>query len=524
MRVFLLFLFSLLTFIGYGQHIPSNFSLNRFWQLEFERQNSLLENKAHTSIRPWINNSQQLAPSGDSLGTGEKSWLYRKVYREHLVDYRKEDWSIQLDPLMDLQLGGSQGGSLAVNTRGVQLQGNIGTRFAFYSSFFETQATHPDHVTNKIRSTRVAPAQGNVRDFGSRGFDYAQSVAYVSFSPNKHFNFQFGHDRHFIGDGYRSLLLSDASFPHPYFRILTDVGPFQYMYLVSQYTDLVAPRLSNQLGNRQKYSAMGYLDWRIGKRFTLGFFQAVVWQADDSTGRRGLDVNYLNPIIFLRPVEFSLGSEGNMLLGLNAKLKLSDHHLLYGQLILDEFDFSELVAQNGYWANKYGFQLGYKGFDMFGIPHLALQSEVNTVRPYTYSHWTSLTNYGQYNEPLAHPFGANFIEWVNFINYRKDRYYGQLQLMAATIGYNEAGSSAGQDIFSSYYTRSRDYGNTIGQGNTTNIFLAGLKGGYILNTQTNLRLELSLHHRQSRQASGTQNDQWIMLGLVSSIRNLYYDF
>lgn len=516
---FLLFLSQTLS----AQQPPLNLQQNRLWYLEREAAFSSLDNRTHTAIRPWLA-SEAKPLLADSLGENRSNFFYRKTYREHLVDYKGEDWSIQLDPLVDLQLGRTDGANLWINTRAVQVQGNIGSKFAFYSSFFETQGKYPDYINRFVQQRTVLPAQGFSRDKGNNIWDNSQSVAYISYAPNKYFNFQLGHDRHFIGDGYRSLLLSDANFPHPYFRVLTTVGPFQYMYLISQYSDLMAPRLSNALGNRQKYSAIGYLDWQISKRFTLGFFQAVVWQADDSTGRRGLDFNYLNPFIFLRPVEFSLGSEGNMLLGLNAKLKLADHHQLYGQFILDEFDLPKILAQKGYWANKYGFQLGYKGFQLFGIPNLSAQTEVNIVRPFTYSHWTSLTNYGQYNEPLAHPFGANFKEWTSFVNYRYKRYYGQLQCMFAQIGYDEGGINYGQDIFTSYYVRAAEEGHSIGQGLTTQLFIGGLKGGYILNSQTNLRLELSLQRRTTDNSQGSQQNNWIMLGLVSGMRNLYYDF
>ncbi len=506
-----------------AQQPPLNLQQNRLWYLERESGFSRLDNRTHTAIRPWLATDSKPILA-DSLGDERKNFFYSKTYREHLVNYQSDDWSIQLDPIVDLQYGGASSGNLWTNTRAVQLQGNIGTKFAFYSSFFETQGRYPLHVNQFVQQRTVLPAQGFSRTNEKGIHDNSQSVAYISYSPNKYFNFQLGHDRHFIGDGYRSLLLSDANFPHPYFRILTSIGPFQYMYLISQYSDLMAPRLSNALGNRQKYSAIGYLDWQISKRFTLGFFQAVVWQADDSTGRRGLDFNYLNPFIFLRPVEFSLGSEGNMLLGLNAKLKLTDYHQLYGQFILDEFDFPKILAQNGYWANKYGFQLGYKGFELFGIPNLSAQTEVNIVRPFTYSHWTSLTNYGQYNEPLAHPFGANFKEWTSFVNYRHKRYYGQLQFMLAQIGLDQDRLSYGQDIFTSYFARAAEEGNTIGQGLTTNILFGGLKAGYILNTQTNLRLELTLQQRTASNSLGNQQDNWITVGLVSGIRNLYYDF
>jgi len=519
----ILFILLLLSTGLKAQTAPLNLPQNRLWYLEREAALSQLSNRTPTAIRPWLVGEKH-ALSTDSLGEKRNNFVNRKIYSEHMVDYKGEGWSIQLDPIVDLQVGQSNRGSLWTNTRAVQLQGNIGSKFAFYSSFFETQGRYPLHVDQFVQQRTVLPAQGFSRDKGNGVWDNSQSVAYVSYSPNKHFNFQLGHDRHFIGDGYRSLLLSDANFPHPYFRILTTVGPFQYMYLISQYSDLIAPRLSNALGNRQKYSAIGYLDWQITKRFTLGLFQAVVWQADDSTGRRGLDFNYLNPIVFLRPVEFSLGSEGNMLLGLNAKFKVANNHQLYAQFILDEFTASELIAQKGYWANKYGFQFGYKGFELFGVSNLSAQTEWNVVRPFTYSHWTSLTNFGQHNEALAHPFGANFQEWTSFVNYRHKRYYTQLQLMLARVGYDVNGINYGQNIFTSYFARNTDYGHTIGQGLQTNILFGGIKGGYILNSQTNLRLELSVQHRSASNSLDQQQNSWIMLGLVSGIRNLYYDF
>lgn len=520
-KLLLLFLFAIASIAAFSQHPSLNVPMNRIWNLELEKRHAQINDKTHNSIHPMLQG--QLADLKDSLASEGKSWWYRKVYQEHLVDIRKDDWMIQLDPLGELELGTTGQKSLNRNTRAVQLQGGIGTKFSFYSSFFLTESAYPNYLMDFGRTTGVMPGQGDARPFTNSGFNHFNSLAYISYTPNQHFNFQFGNGRNFIGNGYRSLLLSDGYYPHPYFRILTNIGPIQYVYLLSQYTDLVAPKLSQQLGFRQKYSAIGFLDWRIGKHINLGFFQAVIWQADDSTGRRGIDPNYLNPVAFLRPIERNLGSEGNMILGFNAKFKFTDSHQTYFQFVLDEFDFRQLTAQNGYWANKYGFQLGYKGFNLFGIPNLSINTEYNVVRPFTYSHWTSLTNYGHFNEPLAHPFGANFREWQNFLNYRFKRYYGQLQYMNALVGLDEAGLSWGQNIFTSYYARVRETGNEIGQGLTTRIHFTQLKIGYIINTSTNLRFELSFGSRISSNLVGRNNENWVNIGLSTSVRNLYFD-
>jgi hypothetical protein len=136
----------------------------------------------------------------------------------------------------------------------------------------------------------------------------------------------------------------------------------------------------------------------------FGFFDAVIWKTD-SLGSRGFEFSYLNPIIFLRPVEASLDSPDNMMLGANVKYKVFSRTSLYGQLLLDEFKLNEIKAGNGWWGNKHAFQLGLKSYSV-GIKNLNLQAELNYVRPYTYQHRSTLQNYAHYNQALAHPYGS----------------------------------------------------------------------------------------------------------------------
>ena len=74
-----------------------------------------------------------------------------------------------------------------------------------------------------------------------------------------------------------------------------------------------------------------------------------------------------NPNIFFRPIEYNIGSSDNSFFGVNLKATIFKKHILYSQLILDEFLLEEIRNNNGWWANKYGFQFGYKSFDLFEI-------------------------------------------------------------------------------------------------------------------------------------------------------------
>ena len=76
----------------------------------------------------------------------------------------------------------------------------------------------------------------------------------------------------------------------------------------------------------------------------------------------------------------------------------------------------------GQWVNKFGWQLGLKYYNSFGISGLFTRLEYNAARPYTYSHRNVLTNYGHYAQPLAHPWGANFHEGLAQAVYQHGRW------------------------------------------------------------------------------------------------------
>ena len=60
--------------------------------------------------------------------------------------------------------------------------------------------------------------RGKAKSFKEGGFDYPVAEAYLSYTPNEFFNFQFGNGKNFIGDGYRSFFLSDVASPYPFLK------------------------------------------------------------------------------------------------------------------------------------------------------------------------------------------------------------------------------------------------------------------------------------------------------------------
>src|SRR6185436_10861610 len=261
---------------------------------------------------------------------------------------------------------------------------------------------------------------------------------------------------------------------------------------------------------------------------SVGILEAIIWKSDSIRGE-GFDINYINPFIFFRPVEFSLGSADNAMIGLNAKYKISSSIIFYLQFMLDEFKISEVRSGNGWWANKQAFQAGLKSFNVLRIKNLHLLTEFNFVRPYTYQHRSSLTAYGHYNESITHPLGANFYESVSKLNYKYKNYFIAAEVMYAVVGYDMKDSlgqmiNYGQNIFESYNTHPNEYGNRVGQGLKTKQLYTDLKIGYLVNPKTNLIIELGATNRTAKSLYGTHQTTFAYFGIRTNLTNRYYDF
>ena len=113
--------------------------------------------------------------------------------------------------------------------------------------------------------------------------------------------------------------------------------------------------------------------------------------------------------------------------------------------------------------------------------------EYNRVRPYTYGHRDSLSNfpnistasYSHHSQPLAHPLGSNFKEVVLNLRYRLgQKTFFNARIISAKYGQNPTDQNLGSDILLVTGTRVRDNENFIGQGIETNLLSFGLDVSY----------------------------------------------
>lgn len=500
----------------------------------------------HSSFKPIIKSNLTFSVDsviGSYYKTNYKQLYLRKFLSEHLVVLEGNDYRAILSPVINFSKGKDllNDKNTFVNSRGYFIEGNLGKRISFSTEFIENQAIFPSYLDAYIRSNKVIPGQGYARDFKNTGFDYAMSSGYVTYQPDNIFTLQFGHGKNFIGDGYRSLLLSDNSFNYPYLKIQSSFWKVQYTNLYAELMDINYFKTHgipnwDQAGYPKKYLSSHYLSINVTKSFNLSLFESVVWRMNHSPGSRGFDINYLNPIVLLRPIEFSINSPDNILVGLNTKYIFNASYL-YGQFILDEFSIKELRKNDGWWANKLGYQLGYRIFDPFNIKRLSLQVEYNYVRPYTYAHHNPQQNYAHYNQSLAHPLGANFSEFLFIANYKWKRFELDAKIMLAKYGADFEGDSVsyGSNLYFSTGNyaqqegleamgsgRPDNYGIEMYQGDLTIVDYTSVNLSYIINPYTNLKINLGFSFRTLNNDDETKN-QFINFGLISDLFNHYYD-
>jgi len=489
----------------------------------------------YTTFKPLVESAVNIPEKKGKNG----SLIYRKVKTESLfiVNDTADKFHLTIDPLFNLEIGMDNEDSLAPslykNTRGVLVRGDIGKNFSFESSFYENQANFPNYIKDFNDTYAVIPGQGRWKKFKTTGYDFAMSSGYISYSPtikNEKWslNVQLGHGKHFVGDGYRSLLLSDNSFNYPYFRATTRYKKIQYTNLYTVFMNLTdggvtTPPNTERLFQK-KCGSFQYLSWNAHKHLQLGLFQGMVWEASDGINQQHLDFFYFNPVIASNAFVYGMHNIKNVSLGTTAKIVLIPSLYLYGQFLLDD------IAKNnfkGSISNKQGVQLGLKYFDVFKIKNLHLQLEYNKVRPYTYAHKRVEQSYTHYNQALAHPLGANFKETVAIINYRAKDFLFQLKMNYAQVGRDSLSSRYGNNIFisdnNSFYGPTSTI-NEQNQGLKSTITNFDIQIGYLINPATNMNIVLGVMNRAESFNNITSTTDFIYIGLRTSLNNIYYDF
>ncbi len=438
--------------------------------------------------RLYLNNLEWI-PETERAKYASRKPIGKSFYKTpaNLYEVHIKDFDLVVNPVFQYTLSRESDSDekLFLNSRGVSVRGRIANKIGFYSYIADNQERDPTYVKQWVMDRRAVPGQGLYKAFKGTAYDYFEARGYFTFNVTKYIDVAFGYDKHFIGSGYRSLLLSDFGASNLFLKLNTRIWRINYQNIFMELHSSIPPAATQLIP--KKYAVMHYLDIGITRWLNVGLFEGVIFGRKDH-----FDFGYLNPIIFYRSIEQQNGSFDNSIIGLDLKVNLPQRIQVYGQFMLDEFLLSEIKKNRGWWANKWGIQIGAKYIDAFGIKNLDLQLEHNRVRPFTYSHYDSIANYTHYNQPLAHTLMASFKEYIGIARYQPAKKWMVVgKLIFYEQGRDSSSRSFGSNIFLPNVApyRMGDYGYNIGSGWKTDVFYASLLLSYEL--RENLFLELN---------------------------------
>ncbi|NVK66323.1 MAG: hypothetical protein HWE22_17150 [Flavobacteriales bacterium] len=442
------------------------------------------------------------------------------LYTKHLIEINAKDCYLTISPAANISYGkdfrDTSERRLMQNTRGVFVEGDFFKKFSFATTFYENQARFAAYEENYYESVgeryqnsagnyyaqnAVIPGAGRTKDFKGDGFDYAFATGYFSYLPIKQLRISAGNNQQFIGDGYRSLLLSDNSYAAPYIRLDWKISSkFNFTYYRSRLINLLRRSVSSsaEVYYETKGHSVNYFTYKPNENASISLFEGSIWNRGDSLTSRTSHPLFYNPVPFVSSLVLDGKNEVVSLLGINANYQLGEKHRVYGQL-----------AMNDWNTNKVGYQLGYRGYNFFGLNDFMLQLEYNRVPAKMYEAANPRLNYSHYNLPLAHIKGSGFQEFIVRANYEYKHWFIDL----LTVMYNL--KDYNQEAHLALYPTNE----TI----AANVFYQSAELGYRFNRKMNLSIFGRWRYRSTTE-SGIPTANTVQFGLRTALTNHYDDF
>lgn len=495
--------------------------LNQFVSQEILLVKADADSMLHSGIKPynqWYLSNQTFNKSFKDTGDYYYDFTVL-LYQKHLLEIHENDVHIGMDLLFDVYLGNryfnktNYNHKVSTNSRGFRIVANIGKNVSFETRFYENQFYFPNYIDTIARGRKIAPGVGRVKAFKNIGWDVGNSMGAVSIKISKAINLKFGHDKMFIGHGYRSLFLSDNASTYPLLSFNTRSRNQKWQY-ISTYVWLQSlyrskTVVSTEAMFQRKKGSFHYLSFKPSCRWEFGLFESTIFKTRFVSGTNEIPILFYNPIIGVNTLIGGLQSENNSMIGISGSY-LNNIFQFYGQFCIDDKD-------------KYGFQIGGKWFNSFGLKRNWLQIELNSVPSYMYttSKQNILQSYTHMNQELAHPLGASFTEALIIYHFEHQNWFSNAQL---NYTFRKRGDikQFGENIF-----RAND-DPEISTTNYQNIqtLYWKVEGGYQFNIKTRLQLFGQFTQRKLLNIQNSDNNQYdfyFVFGVRCNLNNYYLD-
>ncbi|MFN3876317.1 MAG: hypothetical protein ACK4L7_10450, partial [Flavobacteriales bacterium] len=201
--------------------------LSREVEQPFAAELGRWKSDAHTALRPYRLKELRALARFDSL---------RPAAALAALDRWSGAWNgrrTRWGPLLDLSANAAYDSAASAGFRsgaGAWVERDIGDRLTVHASGSAWLERLPPYLDSVAKATLVAPGEGHAYR-GPAYVGHHDWQAYASWDAGRFFNFTAGRGKHFIGEGHRSLFLSDEATAYPYLRITTAVWRARYQNL-----------------------------------------------------------------------------------------------------------------------------------------------------------------------------------------------------------------------------------------------------------------------------------------------------
>ncbi|MDQ2751827.1 MAG: hypothetical protein M3R72_02280, partial [Bacteroidota bacterium] len=296
MRSYLFTLLFLSFFLNLqAQQIPLNEAVqNRLNQLIIHSDTSIF-----TGFRGmnWLELQQlnklqktDLIDSAFGISATGNGYFLKNIVTDNWIKLGKNKSVVTIDPYIEYGGGKTnrKNNALIGGGAGLRVQAVINNKFSFDASFIDNSQQFPSYIdsviynkSNIVPGNNVATLQKNQR------WNYNNGSFNFTYLPSTHFLISAGYGKQFLGDGYRSLQLSDNSFNYPYVRLQARFWKLTYNVLYNQYENKLWYLVNGR--SQKKFSVMHELVINVSNKFQFALYDEVTSVSRDTSFNRGFD-------------------------------------------------------------------------------------------------------------------------------------------------------------------------------------------------------------------------------------------
>jgi hypothetical protein len=503
----------------------------RFLSFETFYKEKFILNSGKKSIETFYPANESQLNLHDLIKDTTKQYLNLSEYlfKHPVFQLNKEGASLMFHPFLHISKGMDNFDStetsfpLFRNTRGVFVEGQY-NKIAFNFAFAENQAGFQDYESSYFNSrgelyvrfegyslqNAVIPGGSRTKPFKEGAYDYAFSFGNIRFAFSKKVELELGNNQHFIGNGYRSLLLSDNASYAPYVRFNWQIHPkWRYQILYKKQLNLIRKPITYAVESsyETKIFAASYLTYKPIESLSISLFSGGNQLRDDSLVKKSFHPEQILPLpLFQNDLLLNNSSSINGITGLNIDYA-RERTRWYGQIVVDKFGKQLLIAH----------QLGCYIKNPKKINNTLLQIEWNSVPQNFYASSDHKLSYSHFNLPSAHPKGNNFNELFLKLG---TEFYKRFYVSAKSSTYFTKGGTLNQQFeANSIFTSVKP--SLIKNGYTV---VGALEVGWRFNKLYNGIVYVTYGGRAVEYGKLHPTNNYLLIGLKTSLINEYFDF